>query len=100
MDRKCKLAELRAKTDRQLVILIRTRLDDGLRSARACAEETCEEAEKAYSEALALLPTVRAVTEAERRPLEWKLARLRELLRPRPVPALARMRAACSGCTT
>jgi uncharacterized protein len=96
MDRKSKLAELRAKTDRQLVILIRTRLDEGLRSARACAEETCEEAQRAYSEALALLPTVRAMTEAERRPLEWKLARLRELLRARAMPAVARMQAACS----
>jgi len=96
MDRKYKLAELRAKTDRQLVILIRTRLDDGFRSARACAEETCEEAERAYSEALALLPTVHYLTEAERRPLEWKLARLRDLLPARPAPAVARMQAACS----
>ena len=96
MDRNSKLAELRAKTDRQLVILIRTRLDDGLRSARACAEETCEEAQRAYSEALALLPTVRAMTEAERRPLEWKLARLRDLLPARPVHAVARVQAACS----
>ena len=96
MDRKYKLAELRAKTDRQLVILIRIRLDDGLRSARACAEETCEEAQRAYSEALALLPTVRAMTEAERRPLEWKLARLRDLSPARPVHAVARVQAACS----
>jgi uncharacterized protein len=96
MDRKYKLAELRAKTDRQLVILIRTRLDDGLRSARACAEETCEEAQRAYSEALALLPIVYYMTEAERRPLEWKLARLRDLLPARPVHAVARVQAACS----
>jgi uncharacterized protein len=96
MDRKYKLAELRAKTDRQLVILIRTRLDDGLRSARACAEETCEEAQRAYSEALALLPIVYYMTEAERRPLEWKLARLWDLLPARPVHAVARVQAACS----
>ena len=96
MDRKCKLAELRDKTDRQLIILIRSRLDDGIRSVRACAEETCEEAERAYSEALALLPTVRDATEVERRPLESKLARLRDLLHACPVRAVARMQAACS----
>jgi hypothetical protein len=68
MDRKSKLAQLRAKTDRQLVTLIRTRLDHGLAS--------CAEAERAYSEVLVLLPTVRDVTDAERRRLESKLARL------------------------
>ena len=87
MDRNCKLAELRAKTDRQLVILIRSTLDEGLRS-RA-------EAEKAYSEVRALLPTVRDVTEAERRRLEAMLARLRGLLAERPVNAMARMQAVC-----
>ena len=50
MNRNSKLAELRAKTDRQLVTLIRTRLEDGLAS-RA-------QAEKAYSEVLVLLPAV------------------------------------------
>ena len=88
MDRKYKLAELSAKTDRQLVILIRSTLDEGLRS-RA-------EAEKAYSEVRALLPTVRDVPEAERRRLESKLARLRGLLDERPVHAMARMQTVCS----
>jgi hypothetical protein len=88
MDRNSKLAELRAKTDRQLVILIRSTLDDGLRS-RA-------EAERAFAEVRALLPTVRDVTEAERRRLEAKLARLRGLLDERPVHAMARMQAVCS----
>ena len=87
MDRNSKLAELRAKTDRQLVALIRSTLDDGLAS-RA-------EAERAYSEVRVLLPTVRDVTEAERRRLEWKLARLRELLDERPVHAMARIPALC-----
>jgi hypothetical protein len=88
MDRNCKLAELRAKTDRQLVILIRSTLDEGLRS-RA-------EAERAYFEVRALLPTVRDVTEAERRGLEAMLARLRQLLDERPMCAMARMQALCS----
>lgn len=87
MSRQAKLAELRARTDRQLVTLMRSRLDDGLRS-RA-------EAERAYSEVLVLLPTVRDVTEAERRGLESKLTRLREILDERPAPAAARLQAAC-----
>jgi predicted DCC family thiol-disulfide oxidoreductase YuxK len=89
MDRKFKLAQLRAKTDRELLILIGSTLD-GLRSART------SEAERAYAEARALLPTVRDVTEAERRRLEAKLARLRGLLDERPVHAMARAQAACS----
>ena len=87
MDRNCKLAELRVKTDRQLVILIVRTLDGGLRS-RA-------EAERAYSEVRVLLPTVRDVTEAERRRLESKLARLRDLLDERPMHAMGRAQAAC-----
>jgi hypothetical protein len=87
MDRNCKLAELRAKTDRQLVILIRSTLDEGLRSRG--------EAARAYSEVRALLPAVRDVTEAERRRLEAMLARLRGLLDERPVNAMARMQAVC-----
>jgi len=87
MDRNSKLAELRAKTDRQLVILIRSTLDDGLRS-RA-------QAERALAEVRALLPTVRDVTEAERRGLESKLARLRDLLDERPMRATASLQAVC-----
>ena len=87
MDRNSKLAELRAKTDRQLVILIRSTLDDGLRSR--------VEAERAYSEVRALLPTLRNVTQAERRRLEAKLARLRELIDEPPMRAMGRMQAAC-----
>jgi hypothetical protein len=87
MDRKFKLAELRAKTDRQLVTLIRSTLDDGLASR--------VEAEKAYSEIRALLPTIRDVTEAERRRLESKLARLRGLLDERPMRSMARLQTAC-----
>ena len=88
MNRKSKLAELRAKTDRELVILIQSTLEDGLRSRG--------EAERAYSEVRALLPTVRDVTEAERRRLEMDLARLLEVLDERPVHAMGRMHATCS----
>ena len=88
MSRQAKLAALRAKTDRQLVTLVRSRLDEGLAS-RA-------EAEKAYSEVVVLLPTIHDMTETERRPLESKLARLRGLLDQRPLHAVANMQAACS----
>ena len=88
MDRKFKLAQLRAKTDRELVILIGSTLEDGLRSRG--------EAERAYSEVRGLLPTVRDVTEAERRRLEMDLARLLEVLDERPVHAMGRMHATCS----
>ncbi|MGA2271203.1 MAG: hypothetical protein ABSH44_22270 [Bryobacteraceae bacterium] len=88
MNHASKLAELRSKTDRQLIALMRGKLDRELASARA--------SERAYSEALVLLPTLCDVTEAERRRLESKLARLRELLDERPVHAAARAHAACS----
>ena len=81
MSRQAKLADLTAKTDRQLVTLIQSRLDDGLRSPA--------EAERVYSEVLTLLPTVRNVPEAERRRLESKLARLREILDEHTVMAIS-----------
>ena len=87
MDRNSKLAELRAKTDRQLVVLIRSILDDGLTS-RA-------EAERAYAEIRSLLPAVRDVTEAERRRLESKLVRLRGPLDERSAHGVGRVQAVC-----
>ena len=85
MNRKSKLAELRAKTDRQLAAVLRSTLDDGLASARASDVE----AERVYAEVLVLLPTLRNVTEVERRRLELKLAQLRTLLDKRPARAMA-----------
>jgi hypothetical protein len=90
MDRESKLAELRAKTDRQLVILIRIALDDGRASGVA--------AERAYAEARALLPTVRDLAEAERSRLESKLARLRGFLEERPVPLVGQDGILRGGC--
>ena len=90
MNHESKLAELRAKTDLQLVTLIQSRLDGGLAS--------CAEAERAYAEVRVLLPTLRDVTEAERRRLESKLARLRELLDERPVHAVGQDAILRGGC--
>ena len=93
MSHKSKLAELRAKTDRQLVALFQTMLDDGLRRARASGGDTRPQAEDVYAEVLYLLPTIRHIAEAERRALDVKLARLRYFLDRRPTPAVARMQA-------
>jgi hypothetical protein len=68
-----KLAELRAKTDRQLVALIGNTLDRGLRFARVLPVE----AERAYAEACRLLAAVPA---GERARLDWRMARLRAAL--------------------
>ena len=73
-----KLLELRAKTDRQLVAFMTSRLDSGLRMAGI--ERHRAEAGRIYAEVKALLPWVYDLTKAERRFLEAKLAELRELL--------------------
>jgi hypothetical protein len=84
-----KLAELRAKTDRELVVVIEGELERGLHLARA-AEETSpveglgsEElphvtAEAAYADAAKLLAIVDDLGDRQR--LEWKLERLRQIL--------------------
>ena len=66
-----KLAQLRAKTNRQLVQVINKRLDQGLDAARRTGD--LAQAERARTEARALAPLVAG---AERRVLEMKLARL------------------------
>jgi hypothetical protein len=73
-----KLLELRAKTDRQLVVFITNRLASGLRMA--CVERYRNEADRIYIEVSALLPWVCGLTKAERWLLESKLVELRELL--------------------
>ena len=66
-----RLTALRARTDRQLIALINRRLDLGLRSDFAN-----EDAERIYREVSQLLPVVYGASQAERRRLEAKLARL------------------------
>jgi hypothetical protein len=73
-----KFSELRAKTDRQLAAFVTNRLDAGLRFARFTACQA--EAERSYAEVSALIPWVDGLTMAERRLLESKLERLREVL--------------------
>lgn len=86
-----KLAELCAKTDRQLHEIISTRLDRGLAYARllldedaqrrwASLDEFCSGAEKAYREVARLLPVLRGVSRRERHRLESRLGQLRDIL--------------------
>jgi len=102
-----KLVELHAKTDRQLVRFITSRLEVGLNSAGLIAslelhnqwtstETLAAGAEKAYEEVRALLPWVDGVTWAERRRLESQLEQLRELLNGSSIHAGLRTQAACS----
>jgi hypothetical protein len=77
-----KSPELRAKTDRQLVLLLSKTLSRALRLAREGAEtdepELYARAHEAYAEVLRLLPYVAAA--AERRRMENELVRLGRLL--------------------
>jgi len=69
-----KLTALRARTDGQLIAFINNRLDQGLRSDLAAAE-------RIHREVSRLLPVVYGASQAERRRLEAKLARLGASLR-------------------
>lgn len=76
-----KLAELRAKTDRDLVHLICNALELGIQCASAAANKPGTlrtRAEDIYANALTLLPKIENVV--ERRKLSDKAGRIRELL--------------------
>jgi len=101
-----KLAELRAKTDRQLAALIANKLDVGLNFARLVADPGARQrwastdaflakAEHAFSEANTLLPWVDGAGTVERRRLELKLGQLRGLLDELSEPRECRAKAAC-----
>jgi len=88
-----KLDELRAKTDRQLVAFIHSRLDGML---QLCGQADRTEAEKAYQEGRTLLPLVYGLSGGERRRLECKLLQVRELLNNLSSNAELKMQTACS----
>lgn len=79
-----KLQRLREKTDRQLAALVCNRLKLGLALARLGANmesgELYVKAERAYAEALLLLPRIYTVSEAERRRLETMISELGDAL--------------------
>jgi len=70
-----KLTALRARTDGQLIALINSQLDRGLRSDFASAQ-------RIYREVSLLLPVLYGASAAERRRMRSKLDRLREAVRP------------------
>lgn len=73
-----KLAELRAKTDRQLLALVSTQLDRAL--ALAEAGEYLIRAEEIYREVRRLLPLAGTANHAEWCRLTARMKRLREVL--------------------
>lgn len=77
----CKLAELRAKTDQDLVYLVGNALELGIQCASAATNKMGNlraKAEDIYTKALMLLPEIEDVH--ERRKLGNKADRIRELL--------------------
>lgn len=71
---KLKLAELRAKTDRQLIALIHQQLDRALEFGDGPG------AQRAHGNALVLLGCVDRITHEERAQVEAKLAQVRRIL--------------------
>ena len=83
MSSEAKLLELRRKTDRDLLILVRRELDRGLTLAGVAATKESplyEQAEKAYQEVKAVLPRISGLDRCQHREFELKLKELREAL--------------------
>ncbi|MGO9095847.1 MAG: hypothetical protein ACLQGV_11540 [Bryobacteraceae bacterium] len=98
---RAKLAILRARTDRQLIGLIRSELERGLYLADTCAASDCqcdgqhrEQVERAYTDALRLLPRIDGLSQAERRRIEAQLSQLQGTLDRLPVAGQPRARTA------
>jgi hypothetical protein len=96
-----KFAELRAKTDRQLVALAGDALARGLDAARGlnmarngCARERRANAEGAFAEAIKLLLMVYDLDQAERARIQAQMHELREILGADSLPARPRIRTA------
>lgn len=89
-----KLVELRLKTDRQLLALIGHQLESGMRIVLQADNGYHAQAERAWSDAGALLPLVH-VAAAERRKLEFQFHLLGRMLQKFPA-AEFRAHAACS----
>ena len=78
-----KLAELRQKTDQQLLIVIQNELERGLTLADLAASKESAlyaRAERAWEKAKSLLPKINGVNTDERRQLELQLKDLRATL--------------------
>ena len=83
MSRESKLVELRSKTDRGLLILVRRELDRGMALANVATGKGSplySKAESTYSSVKLLLPKLGAISPDERRELEVELKDLRATL--------------------
>jgi hypothetical protein len=79
MSNDTKLAQLRARTDRDLLLCVRRELDRGLTLAQVAATKQSpfyDQAQKTYVLATRLLPKIGGLTPRDRRELE---ARLKDL---------------------
>ena len=95
-----KLAMLRAKTDRELLTLIRMELDRGLALASAGVKgsRSHAQAEEAFERAKALLPTIPNLNRWDRAKLEAALSGLRVKLDALPESRALQYRAGSGGC--
>jgi len=83
MSSEWKLVDLRRKTDRDLVILVRRELDRSLTLAGVAATKESPlhaQGEKAYRKVKALLPRISGLNRDQYREFESKLKELREAL--------------------
>jgi len=101
-----KLAQLRARTDRQLVVLISARIDHGFAYSRvlaarnsqadwAASKEYQQRAEDAWREAYRLLPALDGTSETDRAALLRRAEMLRQLLDQFAAETAPLKRAAC-----
>jgi len=91
MSNNAKLAELRARTDQELLVLIQRELDRALTLADASGNRESAfygEAEKAYRKVVTLLPKVPDMRQGDRARIEGTVKELR--FRLDQVPAAAR----------
>ena len=97
MSNHSKLAELRAKTDRELLVLIQRELDRALVLADVAANRESAfygEAEKAYRSVIALLTKATDVRRVERARIEAAVKELRFTLDQVPAPGREQRRSA------
>ena len=98
--REAKLVQLRNKTDRDLLILVRRELDRGLTLASVAASKQSPlyvQAEKVHNTATTLLPRIGGLTEIELRELSLKMKEVRAALDQLPSETVSRFVAGACG---
>ena len=99
MSKQAKLVQLRSKTDRDLIILVRRELDRGLALADVATTKDSPlyaQAERAYATAASTLPRIAGLNGSERRELEGTLKQLRGALDSLPSAQVQRSMAGVS----